>query len=133
MANEIQFTISTAYLSQLLESSNIYACIFRVNSSGTFQVWDATNGEWTTWDNSNIDDYDIALTESGHGIYTGDFPSAIETADTYSVVCYAGDLSSDDTVIEQKEIAWSGDAAQSSTEAIGGLTTVGRFQDFVDL
>ena len=98
MANEIKakFTVN---------ANDLYACVF--NSSK--QVYDVVGANWETWDDAQIDNYDIALSENGGGgLYFADFP-AVATG-TYSVVVYKGAKIATDEVIGSGEITWDGTA-----------------------
>ncbi len=99
MANEIK-----AQYKQ--DEGNVYACVF--NSSK--QVCTVATGVFGTWNDSNIDDYDVALAENGGGgMFWGDFPTTI-AAGNYTVVAYQGDkdASGDDIELGSSEIRWDG-------------------------
>jgi hypothetical protein len=96
MANEIWCNYGTG--------ADLYA-IIRLKSDAT--VYNGATFE--TWDDGNIGDYDIALTEQGNGFYSADFPEI--DADTYYVTIYvmAGAIPAvGDRVIYNGKLEWDG-------------------------
>jgi len=93
------------------ESGNtLYALIWE---QSTDYIWDNTGSAFVTpWNNTNVDRYDIAMTDHGGHYYTADFPSAIE-AGTYRIAVVkqaaVGPHATNDTAIAQGEFYWTGD------------------------
>lgn len=83
MANELRVSFHTGY-------SDLWAMI-SFDDSGTWKVRDVIAPAWDVYNNADLDDYDIALTEGPLGVYLGDAPSLSGWADgDYSVVAYQG-------------------------------------------
>lgn len=113
--------------------SNVYACVF-YNDSGTTKVRNLAANTWDSFLSTAVESYDIPMTESGHGLYTADFPTTITTAATYTVVYYSGDKAGDDdTIIDSESIVWDGSAEYVAGTDIGQLTTVAQFKQFCGL
>jgi len=75
-------------------------------------VYQTTTQTFVTFVSADIDDYGVGMTEQAtSGFYVGDFPTAITSAGTYTVVVYhqsGGSLVSSDDVIGEGEIVWDG-------------------------
>lgn len=83
MANEIRIPFQTG-------CTDLWAMVM-FDDSGTWKVRDVTAGAWDVYNNADLDDYDIVLTEGPLGIYLGDAPSLSGWADgEYGVVAYQG-------------------------------------------
>ncbi len=98
--------------------TNVYACIF----NNLKQVCTVATGVFGTWNDSNIDDYDVPLAENGGGgMFWGTFPATIAAGD-YVVVAYQGDkdASGDDVELGSSEIRWNG--TSETTFASGNPT-----------
>ena len=98
MADEIK--------NQYVSGSTTYAIIF----NWSLEVWN-TNGEvFESWNDSNITDYDIALSYVGGSFYKATFPSAI-TAGRYIVATFIRAGASpaiNDTPLGSEVIMWDG-------------------------
>jgi hypothetical protein len=82
MAHEIEYTSG-------LNQTDLWSAIFK-NDSGTMKVYDFLAPGFVEWNDGNVANYDIALTEAGGGgKYTGTFPAS-NTAGDYSIVIYKG-------------------------------------------
>ena len=84
MANEIRASYDTG--------ATLYALVFRADGQVWDQTLDGANGDWTPFDNANLVNYDVVLTEidddtDDSGQYRGTFPPNIVSGD-YSVVLY---------------------------------------------
>jgi len=111
MANEIRATYDTG--------ETLYALVFRADGDVWDQTLDGANGDWTPFDNANLGNYDIVLTEidddtDDSGQYRGTFPPNI-TAGVYSVCCYlqagGGPVWADDEYIGSPGVMnWDGSA-----------------------
>jgi uncharacterized phiE125 gp8 family phage protein len=119
MAGELVCTYSTSGL-------DLYAIIRRLSDTYVYQTTTAT---FVTWNNANVSNYDIALTDTGGDMYVGDFPSSVSAAD-YRIFYYimAGAAPAiTDTLIESVDKHWNGDAlVDTSTVTLSpyALTTV---------
>ncbi len=76
-------------------------------------VFDESDGGDTfeTWQNSNVANYDIPMTDHGGDYYSVDFPSVIETAAIYRVAIsrrLGATAAVGDLRIAQGEIDWAG-------------------------
>ena len=99
MANEIKVQYQP-------DEANVYACVFNADK----QVYDVVGNNWETWDDAQIDNYDIVLTENGGGgMFYGDFPAAI-AAGRYSVTAFQGAKTATDKVLGSGNIVWNGSA-----------------------
>ncbi len=90
------------------------------------KVFDESDGGDTfeTWDDDNVANYDISMTDQGGDYYSVDFPAAIETAGAYRIVIsqrLGGTVAVGDLRIAQGEISWSG----SSEITLGTLSGQG--------
>jgi len=98
MSNEIKAKFTANVI-------DLYACIF----NDLKQVYDLAGASWVTWDDPNIDNYDIALSENGGGgLYFADFP--VIAAGNYTVVVYQGAKLSTDEVVGSGVMTWDGTA-----------------------
>ena len=101
MSEEIQIPLHTTGLT-------VYVLVR--NYQG--EVWDDANTEFTTYDNSNLDDYDLPLSlQTGSQYYTADMPSDILPG-TYGIVAYlqdGGSPAADDEVLGTWNFVWGGD------------------------
>ena len=98
MANEIK----AKYTANAID---LYACVF----NSLKQVYDVVGASWVTWDDANIDNYDIALAENGGGgLYFADFP--VIAAGNYTVVVYQGTKIATDEVVGSGGMTWDGTA-----------------------
>ena len=88
--------------------TDLYTCIFK-SSSGALKVWRVTPSAWLTWNNANIDDYDVGVTESGYGVYSFTFP-AEHAAGKYFIVVFQGDKTVPEIVRGAAELYWDGSA-----------------------
>ena len=106
--------------------SNLYCCVF----NSALQVRDITNSNWETFDDSQIDNYDIPLTEAGDrsGVYKTTFP--ILDAGVYIVKSYQGDKSdpNDDDGIGAGIMYWNG-IAEINTQEIRKLLRADKIID----
>lgn len=96
MANEIIHAYDTG--------STFYARVFLAKT-----VWNTSEADFETWDDDNVGDYDIALTDLSSGMYIGDFPSC--DAGRYKVNIYKQAGASPATTDEVRgtgEILWDG-------------------------
>lgn len=95
MANEIKAKFTA-------NAVDLYACVF----NSLKQVYDVVGASWVTWDDANIDNYDIALSENGGGgLYFADFP--VLAAGVYTVVVYQGSQIAADDVIGSGVVNWT--------------------------
>lgn len=126
MASEIQIQTAPA-----ISNANAQAIIR--NSSA--QVWNGS--AFVAWVDANINTYKIGLTEQGtaSGFYTGNFPTGITTAGTYSIVVYneaGGSLVVGDTIIGVGYVDWDGSAV--AVVASGeDLTTLAYVKAYLEL
>jgi len=98
MSNEIKAKFTANVI-------DLYACIFNELK----QVYDLAGASWVTWDDANIDNYDIALSENGGGgLYFADFP--VIAAGIYTVVVYQGSQIAGDDVVGSGVMNWDGTA-----------------------
>ena len=98
MANEIKAKFTA-------NAVDLYACVF----NSLKQVYDVVGASWVTWDDANIGNYDIALSENGGGgLYFADFPAL--AAGVYTVVVYQGSQIAADEVIGSGVMNWDGTA-----------------------
>jgi len=96
MANEIKAKFTA-------NAVDLYACVF----NSLKQVYDVIGASWETWDDANIENYDIALAENGGGgLYFADFPAL--AAGVYTVVVYKGTQIAGDEVIGSGVMNWDG-------------------------
>jgi len=107
MANEIRVQFQP-------DETNLYACVFK-DDSGTYKVNIAGGDTWEVFDDANIDNYDIPLTESGDesGMFLGDFPSI--AAGRYDFTIYQGNKAEGITQLvlgssDPQGFKWSGTA-----------------------
>jgi hypothetical protein len=98
MANEIKAKFTA-------NAVDLYACVF----NSLKQVYDVIGASWVTWDDANIDNYDIALAENGGGgLYFADFPAL--AAGVYTVIVYQGTQIATDEVVGSGVMNWDGTA-----------------------
>ena len=98
MANEIKAKFTA-------NAVDLYACVF----NDLKQVYDINGASWVTWDDVNIDNYDIPLAENGGGgLYFADFPAL--AAGVYTVVVYQGSQIAADDVVGSGVMNWDGNA-----------------------
>jgi hypothetical protein len=98
MANEIKAKFTA-------NAVDLYACVF----NSLKQVYDVVGVSWVTWDDANIENYDIALAENGGGgLYFANFP--VIAAGVYTVVVYQGSQIATDDVIGSGVMNWDGTA-----------------------
>ena len=99
MANEIK-------LSFVVAQTDLYAIVF--NAAG--QVYDLVTAAFETFDDSQIERYDVPLVEAGDrsGFYLGTFP--VIASGVYQVVAYQGDKAdtNNDTPVGSKTMHWDG-------------------------
>lgn len=99
MSNEIKADWNTG--------ETLYARVY----NGTRQVWNTDTSTFEDWEDGNVGDYDIVLTEDS-GLYIGDFPAC--DAGRYYIVGYLQSGGSpavaDATVHDGEEIVWDGSA-----------------------
>lgn len=105
MANEIWHSYD--------ESETLYALIFRKTDD---KVYDNVSGEFDTYTDADILDYDVPLTNHADSDYhSADFPTGIATG-TYRVVIMerVGDAidADDDVPVAQGEIYWDYNAGE---------------------
>jgi hypothetical protein len=113
MAKEIQSLGTTG--------TTLYAQVVR-RSDGT--IWNtAGTPAFENYATANIGDYDIAMTEAGtaSGYFTGDFPTGITAAGSYSVVVRqraGGSPAESDPAVAVGTIEWTGTASVGTLEAL---------------
>jgi len=113
-ANEIQFQYET--------SNSVYAII---RKPSTNQVWDITNTQWTTWNDLNIGDYDLPLTDHGGDFLSASFPAGITDAGDFPVTLYEQDGASpatDDLMVGHGSVLWDG-TAEVTLSDVRSVTT----------
>lgn len=91
--------------------TDLWATVYK-NDSGTFKVNINGGDTWEVWSDPNIDNYDITMTDKGHGVYTCDFPATIVAAgigvNAYLVVVYQGPKTSACYPVGYYYIEWDG-------------------------
>jgi len=106
------------------ESGNNLYAIVRRPSDG--KVWDVAGGDWATWSDGNIDNYDIALTDKSGDFYTADFPTHANVgAGRFEVALFlraGASPATSDNLIGRGIIAWNESAEVFGFETDGGLT-----------
>jgi len=99
---EIQFHYDT--------SNTLYALV-RLPSTG--KVWDVTTGNWATWTDENIGDYDVPLVSQSGMYYAANFPTGITTAGVYAVAIreQSGEApDTEDDLVGSGAVEWDGTA-----------------------
>lgn len=99
MSNELQLSFQG--------SATIYAIIRRHADAW---VWNQTQLAFEAWNSSHLDDYDLALADSGGDLYQGDWPSAILSG-RYRVLYYRMSVSvpgDDDLLLATQDLDWNG-------------------------
>lgn len=98
MANEIIFSFN--------KGSTFYARVF----DSTGKVWNTSGTPaFETWDDDNVTDYDIALTDKSSGQYIGDYPATAAGRYKVNVYLRAGaNPAITDTVFGEGEMLWDG-------------------------
>jgi len=103
MANEIYHNFD--------EGSTLYAIIHRKTDDKVFDNVDGGD-TWEVWNDSNVDNYDVPMTDHDGNYYSVDFPAAITTAGIYRVTIFkqaGGSPHADnDTCIAHGELRWDG-------------------------
>lgn len=117
MANELNLTSPSG--------ANIYAIIRRTSDNYVAQT---TTSTFVVWNNANIANYDIALTDQSGDYYSADFPGWITSAGNYVVTYYlraGGTPATTDDVLDSELVYWNGGAASGGP--VGGNTvTIGE-------
>lgn len=123
MANELQISFDSG--------SNLYAIVRRTSDS---YVWQTTTSTFVVWNDSNIANYDVAMTDNSGDYYSGDFPTGITTAANYLVgyfVRAGATPATTDEVLPSEVFFWSGGTTTGGTVGgntltIGGAVTILR-------
>ena len=75
------------------QAADFWAGIYK-KDSGVYKINNAGGDTWEAWNPANANNYDHTVTESGHGVYTVNFPSSIITTGqgvaAYFLVVYQG-------------------------------------------
>jgi len=112
MSDELIYTAATG----TVYYARIHTCV----SYLTGQVWNTSTSAFETWDDSNVTDYDIALSDEGNGEYLGNFPDCDAGRYYVSVYKQAGATpATTDKLRGRGEIVWSGTAAASGADVDG--------------
>jgi len=100
----------------------LFAAIFK-NDAGTYKVNIAGGDTWEAWNDVNVDDYDIPLTErGGGGMYTSTFP--VIAAGVYFIVIYQGSaLDGSDPPVGGNEVYWNGSSAINISSGVNLAST----------
>ena len=105
MANEIYHNFD--------EGNTLYAIVHKKTNDQVFDQADGGN-TFEAWQDANVGNYDVAMTDHDGDYYSVDFPTVIITAGVYRVTIFnqvAGSPHADnDTSIAQGEIYWDGTA-----------------------
>ena len=125
MANEIGYSSSATVVP--------YAIIRRQSDS---KVWDVTAGDWATWVDADIADYDILLTSRGGDYYSVSFPSGISANTTVYIAYY--DMDGATAAITDLRLAgfaatWTGDLSPEPIGSGTDLTTVANVKSYLGL
>lgn len=107
----------------------LYVIIRRVSDN---KVWQTTTSTFVTWNNSNVANYDVALTDQSGDFYSANFPSGI-TAGRYRANYYyqaGGSPATTDDLLKSESLYWNGSVVSASVNpqdcTIGRLVTVLR-------
>jgi len=96
----------------------LYAVIHKKTDDEVFDQADGGD-TWEAWNDANVGNYDVAMTDHDGDYYSVDFPTVITTAGVYRVTIFrqaAGAPHADnDASIAQGEIHWSGSAEIDTT------------------
>jgi len=88
-------------------NKTLWAAVFK-NDSGTWKVYN-TGDSWEAWNDANVADYDISLSEgTGGGCYTGTFPEI--DAGVYHIIIYEGAVAATDPPVGHGIVHWDGAA-----------------------
>ncbi len=103
---EAQFT---AYPGQ----TDYWAGIYK-NDGGVYKINNEGGDTWEAWNAGNAGNYDHNVAESGHGVYTVNFPASIITAgrgvSAYLLVVYQGPKDATAIPMYYFHINWDGSA-----------------------
>lgn len=128
MANELNLTYPVA-------AANLYAVVRRQSDT---KVWSVANEAFETWDDADIAEYAIDLTDQSGDLYTADFPAKITTAMNCVVTYYlrAGATpATSDTILGRRWQAWDGvglaDAGGDITLSSYALTTLTKLKRYL--
>lgn len=113
--------------------ATIYAIIWRVVDG---KVWDAAATAWATWNNANIDDYDIPLPQVAGDFYAEDFPTDITPGTRVHWVIYeraGADPAITDLRILSQTATWLGELGAEEIGAGDYITTAERAQRASDV
>ncbi len=114
--------------------TNVYVCLFK-NDSGTIKVNIAGGDTWEVFDDANIDNYDILISERGDesGFFTGTFP--VIAAGRYVAVYYQGNKAegTTQTVLTAEVMNWDGTAEIFTNSEIVDLLKLLRADKFIDI
>ena len=125
MAHEIRFGYAL--------NKTLWAAVFK-NDAGTFKV-NITGGDtWEAWNDANVANYDISLSEggggSGGGTYTGTFP--VIAAGVYHVTIYEGAVAATDPPVGHGVMYWDGTAEIDIYTSVADIAALEAKVDVVD-
>lgn len=109
--------------------TDLWTVIYK-DDSGTLKVNINGGDTWEVWNDGNIDNYDIAMTDKARGVYTCDFPPTILTAgqaeNAYLVVRFRGPKSAACYPVGFQYIDWDGSQVLAAAVALSatGLDAV---------
>jgi len=122
MANDIRHITLPGY-------TDLWTVLFK-DDSGTLKVNINGSDNWEVWNDVNIDNYDIPMTDKAHGVYTCDFPPTITTIgqgeNAYLAVVYQGPKGAACYPVGYYYIEWSGSQVLAAAVALSatGLDAV---------
>ena len=99
MAHEIRFA-------WIEDQTDLYAVAWQ-EGGGAMQPLRVSDGSLEVWGDGDIDDFDIALTEIGGGLYTGTFPTTGNVG-IYTITFYQGDKTVPENVLGMRTQFWDG-------------------------
>jgi hypothetical protein len=126
MANEL-------FVSRPGSGLTLYAIIRRLPA---FSAFDTVAGEFVTWNDANIGDYDIPLTDAGGDVHKGDMPAGIAAGTRLLILYYqqaGGAPATSDALLLSLECTYNGSSLVSASEialsdcALTSLESAKRF------
>jgi len=107
------------------EQTDLWGYILK-NDAGVMKVNINGGDTWEVWNISNIDTYDVAVTEIAQGIYTADFPASITTIGEYLFVVMKGAVDISAVPKEIYKISWSGTAELTALKIAANKSTYNK-------
>lgn len=121
MAGEIYATHS--------EGSSLYATVRR-QSDG--YVWNTNTTSFETWNDLNLSDYAISLTDQDGNYYEGDFPAVASGAYIVMIFVQVGGSPADgDWVKATGWMDWDGTAEHTLADISGDIATIDSVVDLI--